>query len=112
MVTKTPKHVVKKIDGIVRQIVQEEMPDGLSMEDVCVVAHEDPFGDESVFIYVVYGGDPNEMDLDWAVALPRRVMDQLSSEEMPTIPLKRLIHKSEWPKFYRYNVEPWIPATS
>ena len=112
MVTKTPKRVVKKIDGIVRRIVEEEMPDGLTMEDVCVVAHEDPFGNETVFIYVVYGGDYRKLDSDWTTSLPRRVVERLADDELDTYPLKYFIHKSGWKGFYKHNVAPWIPASS
>lgn len=112
MTTRTPKHVVKKIDGIVRRIVQSEMSDGLTMEDVCVVAHEDAFGDETVFIYVVYGGDYRKLDPDWTSTLPRRVAERLSDEELDTYLFKYFIHKSEWPRYYKYNVAKWIPATS
>ena len=112
MVTKTPKHVLKKIEGIVREIVDECPHDGMQFGPILVIAHEDPFGDESVYIYVVYDGKPGTLDPDWTVALPRKVVEQMSLDEIPTIPLKHFVHKSEWPKFYRYNVEPWILATS
>ena len=112
MTVKTPKHVVKKINGIVRQIVKEEMPDGLTMEDVCVVAHEDPFGDETVFVYVVYGGDYRKLDPDWTTSLPRKILKRLKEDELDTVLFKYFVHKSEWPRYYKNNVARWIPATS
>ena len=112
MVTRTPKYLVKKIDAIVRQIVKQEMPDGLTMEDVCVVAHEDEFGEETVFVYVVYGGNYKRLDPDWTTSLPRRIRGQLAEDEQDTVVFKYFIHKSEWPRYYKYNVARWIPATS
>ena len=112
MSVKTPKHVVRKIDGIVRQIVKDEMPDGLTMEDVCVVAHEDPFGYETVFIYVVYGGDYRKLDPDWTTSLPGKVREHLAEDELDTYFMKQFIHKSEWRRYYKHNVARWIPATS
>lgn len=112
MVTRTPKHVLKKIEDFVRQAVEERFGDEFVFDPILVVAHEDPFGDERVHMYVVYDGDPAKLDPDWAVRLISMVIDHMTEEDLPTMPLKRFIHKSEWEKFYYYNVEPWIPATS
>ena len=112
MVIRTPKYLVKKINGIVRRIVNAEMPAGLSVEDVCVVAHEDELGDETVFVYVVYNGNYKKLDPGWTTSLPRRVYEQLTEDELDTVVFKYFIHKSEWPRYYKYNVARWIPTTS
>lgn len=112
MVTKTPKHVLKKIESIVRQLVEERFGDGFVFEPIMALAHEDPFGDESVYIYVVYEGNPDKLDPAWTVTLSRRVLEHLTEEELDTFPYKHFIPKSEWKEVYRYNVAPWIPATS
>lgn len=112
MVTKTPKHVLQKIEDFVRNAVEQRFGEELPLHDVCIVAHDDPFGDERVHMYVVYDADPATVDPDWAVRLISLVIDYMPEEELPTMPLKRFIHKSEWPEFYKHNVAPWIPATS
>ncbi len=112
MVTKTPKYVLKKIEDFVREAVSERFGEDLPLHDVCIVAHEDPFGEERVHMYVVYDADPSKVDPDWAVRLISLVIDYMPEEELLTMPLKEFIHKSEWPEFYHYNVAPWIRATS
>ena len=112
MVTKTPSDVLKKIERIVRQAVEERFGDDFVFDPVLVIAHEDYWDNERVFIYVVYDGDFDKLDPEWTVALTGRVIEQTTEEELPLVPIRHFIHKSEWPVFYRYNVARWIPATS
>ena len=111
MVTKTPDHVLKKIEGIVRNVVKERATDGLVFDPILVVSHPDTWDEERVFMYIVYDGDPDQLDPGWTMGFVDMVLQRTTEEELPIVPFKHFVHKSEWPEFYRYNVEPWFPAT-
>ena len=112
MVTRTPDSVLQKIKGIVREIVAEKSGGEFTFGPIMVMSHEDVWGEERVFIYVVYDGDPDRLDVGWTGGLVDRVLQQVPSDELPIVPFKSFIHTSEWDEFYSYNVAPWIPATS
>ena len=112
MVTKTPNDVLKKIERIVRQAVEERFANEFVFDPILVISRQDYWDDERVFIYVVYDGDFEKLDPDWTSGLVDMVMQQTTEEELPIVPIRHFIHKSEWPVFYRYNVARWIPATS
>ena len=112
MVTKTPKHMLKKIEDIVRKAVEERFAGEFVFDPISVIARQDHWDEERVFIYVVYDGDPDKLDPEWTLGLVDIVMQQTTEEELPIVPFKHFIHKSEWPIFYRHNVARWIPAPS
>lgn len=112
MVTRTPRIVLKKIEDIVRQTVEERFGDEFVFDPILVIAREDIWGEDRVFIYVVYDGDPDKLDPGWTVTLVGKVTDRMSEGELSVVPFKHFIHVSEWDEFYRYNVARWIPATS
>ena len=112
MVTKTPNGVLKKIEGIVRQALEERFGGELVFDPILVIAHEDYWENERVFMYIVFDGNPNKLDPEWTVGLTGKVIEGTTEEELPLVPIKHFIRKSEWPSFYRHNVARWIPATS
>ena len=112
MVTKTSDDVLKSIKGIVQKLVKEQSSEDLRYGPIHVVAHDDYWDEERVFIYVVYDGNPKKLDYAWTIGLVDRVLQQLPDGALPIVPVKHFVHRSEWDKFHRYNVEPWIQTTS
>lgn len=112
MVTKTSDEVLKKIKGIVQDLVKERSSNELEFGPIHVVAHDDYWDEERVFIYVVYDGNPKKLDFTWTIGLVDRVLQRLPDGVLPIVPVKHFIHKSEWEKFNRHNIEPWIQTTS
>ena len=112
MVTKTPKHVLKRIEEIVRKAVEGRFAGEFVFDPISVIARQDHWNEERVFIYVVYDGDPDKLDPGWTMGLVDLVLQQVTEEDLPIVPFKHFIHKSEWEEFHHYNVAPWIPATS
>ena len=112
MVTKTTDDVLKNIEGIVRELVQGKSTNELVFGPIHVIAHDDYWDEERVFIYVVYDGDPKKLDFSWTIGLVDRILQRIPEGDLPIVPVKHFIHKSEWDKFRRYNIEPWIQTTS
>ena len=112
VVIKTSDRVLKKIEGIVRDLIEEGPTDGLAFGPILVMSRPDNWDEERVFIFVVYDGKPEKLDIGWASGFVDKVIQRTGVEDLPVVPFDHFVHKSEWPKFYRHNVEPWIPATS
>ena len=108
MAVKTPKRVLKKIEGIVRKAVEERFKGEFVFDPILVVDHPDAFDEDRIHIYVIYDGKKTILDPGWTLGLTNTVLRQVTEEEVPTMPFHEFIHKSEW-KRLRKQVEQWIP---
>jgi len=111
MVTKTPEAVLKKIEKIVHESLDDLFGADFTFAPVMVISRQDHWDQDRVYIYVVYDGKPNSLGSERTLQLVDAVMRQTTEEELPIVPFNSFIHKSEWPEFYKHNVVRWIPET-
>ena len=103
----TPKRVLKKIERVVRQGLEEQFKDEYVFEPVVVASHEDPFGDERVHVYVVYNGKGRKPGPLWTAGLIGYIQEHVPQEELPLMPMVRLFSKRDWKSTYAKQVEQW-----
>lgn len=103
----TPKRVLKKIERVVRQGLEEQFKNEYVFDPIVVASHEDPFGDERVHVYVVYNGKGRKPGPLWTAGLIGYIQEHVSQEELPLMPMVRLFSKRDWKSTYAKQVEQW-----
>ncbi len=111
MNTKTPKETLQKVEGIVRDALEEQFGDGLVFDPIIVTPMIDPWDDERLHVYIVVDGDLERLDPSWTLGLVDIILKQVTEEEVPNVPLKSFIQKSEWEEYLREPEHRWIPTT-
>ena len=93
---KTPKEVTDKVENIVRKALKERFEDELVFDPIIVQPSVDHCGDEYLHIYIVVEGDYGLLDPRWTLGMSSMILDQMAEDEIPGIPDKSFIPKSEW----------------
>lgn len=110
MVTKTKTETLKKVERIVREAVEERFKDEYVFDPIVAIAKPDFWGDERIWVYVVHEGKEKIIDPAWTVGLVSIILENVTEEEVPELPFKFFIPKSEWDAVKRKQVEPWMRA--
>ena len=111
MVLMTPKPVIKKIERLVRQGLQERFGDEFVFDPIVVASHPDAFDDERVHIYVVYDNEGKAAGPRWMGQLMMYIQDRVPEAELPLVPLVDFIPKTAWETGHREQVERWTHAS-
>ena len=96
MRTKTPEEVLRKVENIVRTALEGRFKDEFVFDPIIAIPRIDPWGDERIEVYIVFDGDQKWLDPGWTLGLVGIILDQVTEDEVPNVPGKLFIGKSEW----------------
>ena len=96
----TTEAVSQKVANIVRKALADRFKDEFVFEPIVVVPKVDHDGDEYLHIYIVFDGDQKRLDPDWTLGLVDLILQEVTREEVPNVPAKSFVEKSEWAEIY------------
>ena len=100
MMTTTPKSVTDEVAKIVRETLDEHFGDTIGFDPILVIPKIDHYGDEYLYIYVVYDCEYEKLDPKWTLSFTRLIGPKLTEIGVDTLPSKSFIQKAEWDEMY------------
>ena len=94
------KEVTRKVKSIVRKALDERFKDEFVFDPIIVQTRFDHDDDEYVDIWIVYDGDRKRLDPHWTAGLSGLILDQVTEDEVPVVPSKQFVEKSEWEEIF------------
>ena len=85
-----------RIEGIIRAILKNELPDTLTFDHIVVKPKTDHDGDSYFHAYIIFEGDNSELDPAWTMTLPGKLWDMSAEMGYHGIPVNSFIPKAEW----------------
>ncbi len=96
----------EQVKRIVREDLIERFEDEFVFDPIVVKLDVDHYEDDYLRILIIFDGDQERLDPQWASGLIRRIYPKLIESDLPYFPNPGFIEKSEWKDFQqRYGSE-------
>ena len=96
----TADAIMQKVANVVRKALDDRFEDEFVFDPIVIVPKVDHDGDEYLHIYIVFDGDQKRLDPNWTLGLVDHILQKVTREELPHLPSKSFVEKSEWEEIY------------
>ena len=98
MKPKTTEKTLRRVESIVREMLNERYGDeeDMTFDPIVAIPRVDHDGLEYVRIFIGFDGDETRLEASWTGRMNGRILDQFTEDEMFRVPDKSFISKSDW----------------
>ena len=101
------KSVTDKVAAIFRSHLESRFGDQLVFDPIRVVPKLSQFGDEYLYVYIVFDGDADVLDPNWVISLYRRMRSELLDLGVTSIPVHSFVERKEYLEI-KDQVDHWL----